>query len=224
MGTRHIVYMGLTELRSATRNPKKHDLPSLVGSLRRYGWTNPAVLDERTGLLVAGHGRLEAAFMCRQAGDPPPGGVHVDDDGEWLVPVLRGWESRNDTEAEAYIIADNQLTIAGGWDLAALGPMLEDVVTEDAPLMETLGWTADDLDDLLRRYDPEKRDQDADGDPWADTDKSAGGGVPDPDPHSPLPGDDEASVTDPDPADPDLALAGKSRTITCPNCNHTWEK
>ena len=105
MSTRHIVYMGLSDLTPADRNPKAHDLPSLVGSLRRHGWVAPAILDERTGKLIAGHGRREACIMIRQAGDPPPGGVFVDDDGDWLVPVLRGWASRTDAEAEAYVIA-----------------------------------------------------------------------------------------------------------------------
>src|SRR5688572_9588756 len=104
MGTRHITYARLSELVPAARNPKDHDLPSLMASLGRFGWTNPAVLDERTGRLVAGHGRWEACVALRAGGDPPPGGVYLDEDGEWLVPLLRGWQSRDDAEAEAYIV------------------------------------------------------------------------------------------------------------------------
>src|SRR3954470_24609808 len=155
MATRHIVYMGLSDLTPAERHPKDHDLPALVASLRRYGWTEAALVDERTGRLVAGHGRREACIMLRQNGEPPPGGVYVDDDGEWLVPVERGWESRNDTEAEAYIITSNSLSEAGGGLNRTLAEMLEDVITEDAPLIETTGLTFERVDQILARVDPE---------------------------------------------------------------------
>ncbi|MEU8356488.1 hypothetical protein AB0C27_10810 [Nonomuraea sp. NPDC048882] len=40
----------------------------------------------------------------------PPEGVKIGDDGVWLVPILRGWTSRSDAEAEAYLVAANRLT------------------------------------------------------------------------------------------------------------------
>lgn len=203
MSTRHIVYMDLRALTPAVRNPKDHDLPSLVASLRRYGWTAPAELDERTGRLVAGHGRREATMLMWENGEPPPAGVHVDDDGEWLVPVLRGWSSRNDTEAEAYIIAANKITEAGGWFLRDLAAILEDVVTTDAPLQETLGMTFEDIDALLARVDPETLGEQEDDGPV---------GAPDPDPHTDLTDDD----TDP-------AAVAPGRRVSCPSCGHEFE-
>lgn len=212
MGTRHIVYMGLSDLKPAVRNPKNHDLQSIANSLTRYGWTSPAEVDERTGRLVAGHGRREACIMLRQAGDPPPGGVFIDDDGEWLVPVLRGWQSRDDAEAEAYIIASNFLTSAGGWYERGLAEMLEDVVTADAPLIETTGMTFETVDELIAKFDPETLNQ-----PDSDEDTPGSGGAPDPDPHMDLSDGDE-SVT----ADDDREPAAGQRKIVCPNCNHEW--
>ena len=90
--------------------------------------------------------------------------------------------------------------------------MLEDVVTEDAPLIESMGFTSDAMDELFRRVNPESLGPD-------DPDAPTKGGAPDPDPHMDLPDDD----SDDDDDGPDLALAGKTRTLTCPSCDHTWE-
>jgi hypothetical protein len=233
MGTRQIVYMDLGGLEVATRNPKDHDLPGIIASLTRYGWTSPAELDERTGKLVVGHGRREACIMIRQMGDPPPGGVLIDDDGEWLVPVLRGWASRNDEEAEAYIIAHNKLSEAGGWFDRMTAEMLEDIVTTDASLLETTGFDYESLDVLLRKVDPEtigEQDPDKPVKPKS---------TPDPDPHMPLATENETvevceaceagrlclkHSTGVHTAD-DLARATKTydRNHTCPNCGHDFE-
>lgn len=209
MGTRHIVYMALSELTPAVRNPKNHDLPSIIASLRRFGWVNPAILDERTGRLTAGHGRRLACFQMRENGDPPPGGVFIDDDGEWIAPVLRGWESHTDAEAEAYIITDNYLSGAGGWYEKGLAEMLEDVVTADAPLIETTGMTFEDVDTLIAKFDPETLNQGDDN----------GGGIPDPDPHMGLSDDDESATGD----DTDTLAADSPTVTTCPSCGHTWK-
>lgn len=201
---RHIVYMGLGELTPALRNPKDHDLPSLCASLDRYGWTEPAVLDERTGRLVAGHGRREAAIVLRQAGESMPAGMLLAEDGEWRCPVVRGWSSRDDTEAEAYIIASNRLTEAGGWHVRELAKMLEDVITADAPLIETLGYTDEDIDAILRQIDPESLNPDPDAPalPALAEDEEAGG-VAEVDADL-----DEEPVT--------------TRDVTCPSCQHLF--
>ena len=213
MGTRHIVYMGLVGLAPAARNPKAHDLPTLVESLRRFGWTNPAVLDERTGRLVAGHGRREACIILREQGDPPPGGVFIDDDGDWLVPVLRGWSSRDDAEADAYIVADNRISEAGGWDTRELALLLEDVVTADAGLIEVLGYTADDLDAILRQIDPETMHDDDRPLPAAGDDPEDGSA-------------DEPATVGTVGAD-DATLDERDAVpvnVTCPNCSWEFER
>jgi ParB-like chromosome segregation protein Spo0J len=46
------------------RNPNKHDdkqIALLAKIIRSQGWRNPIVVSERSGFIVAGHGRLEAA-------------------------------------------------------------------------------------------------------------------------------------------------------------------
>src|SRR5438874_7169943 len=45
---------------SNARLHSEADIDKLVDSLRRWGWTNPVLVDEH-GVLIAGHGRVRAA-------------------------------------------------------------------------------------------------------------------------------------------------------------------
>jgi ParB-like chromosome segregation protein Spo0J len=143
---RRLEYMPLASLKSATRNPKRHDDASLGTSIGRFGYVEPMVLDERTGRLVAGHGRLEALRARKAAKEDAPQGVRMED-GEWLAPVLRGWASRSDTEAEAYLLASNQLTFAGGWDDAQLATLVKEL--EGLGAMDGLGFDEAQLARIL---------------------------------------------------------------------------
>ena len=145
---RAIVYTDLDDLPPAARNAKAHNLEAIKTSMREWGFTTPVLVDERTGRLVAGHGRTAALREVRDRGGDPPDGVRVEDD-RWLVPVVRGWASDSDMHAEAYVIADNRLTEIGGWDERILAEMLEDVAADSLGLLEATGYTGDDLDALL---------------------------------------------------------------------------
>jgi hypothetical protein len=100
--------------------------------------------------LVAGHGRLEAFADAKAVGLDVPEGVRVNAKGEWLVPVIRGWSSRNDAEAAGYVLASNELTITPGWDGQALAEMLADM---DRELADIAGFDFDRLSDLLPEQD-----------------------------------------------------------------------
>jgi hypothetical protein len=151
---RGLEYRLAADLPRAAANPKAHDLDAIVASLREFGWTTPCLLDERTGRLVAGHGRLDAIPLYRhQYPDHVPAGVQVDDAGGWLVPVVRGWASSSDAQAAAYLAADNRLSERGGWDDDALAALLQEVADHDPGLVEAAGWDLDELDDLLAATD-----------------------------------------------------------------------
>jgi hypothetical protein len=147
--TRRVEYLPLDQVVPATRNPKRHDLDGIRRSIDRFGFTEPALLDERTGQLVAGHGRHEALSAIREAGQHPPTGVQVDDTGAWLVPVVRGWSSRSDAEAEGYLVASNRWSELGGWDDAALAALLADVAAADEDLLAATGYDHGDLERLI---------------------------------------------------------------------------
>lgn len=152
--SRHLDYLPLDGIVRAARNPKAHDSQGIRRSLVRFGFTSPLLLDERTGRLVAGHGRLDVLIVLREQGDPPPSGVRVGADGEWLAPVMRGWSSRDDAHANAYLIADNRLTELGGWDSPLLLEVLADASAIDG-LLEATGFTAADLERLIAEAGPE---------------------------------------------------------------------
>ena len=106
--------------------------------------------------LVAGHGRYLQLRQWAEEGRAAPDGVEVDEDGRWLMPVIRGWSSRSDDDAEAYLIASNQLTVKGGWDDRMLAEVLHDL--GEAQMLDLTGYETDDLaalEDALSAVDDE---------------------------------------------------------------------
>ena len=101
MGERRLEYMRLAEVRPNERNPKDHDLDLIGRSYEEFGYTEPVVLDERTGTLLSGHGRVEELADRHAAGLPVPDGVRVEEDGSWPLPVVRGVATEDDNQADA---------------------------------------------------------------------------------------------------------------------------
>lgn len=134
-----IEYVALSEVQRWPRNPKLHDIPKIVRSLQRFGFVTPVMLDESTGRVVAGHGRCKALEKLKSSGGDPPARVRTDDT-DWLVPVVRGVSFSTESEAEAYLIADNKLSEIGGWDQADLADLLDDLVEQDSELFSVTGW------------------------------------------------------------------------------------
>lgn len=116
-------YEALSHVLLWPANPKKHAMEDIVASIESAGYVNPLVVDDRTGMLVAGHGRVEALKAMKDAGKAPPDRIR-EKDGEWYVPVLRGVRFNSDAEAAAYAVADNRLVERGGWDEEKLTPLL----------------------------------------------------------------------------------------------------
>lgn len=142
--------MPLEALAPAARNPKRHELERIKASIRDHGFVDQPIADERTGRIIGGHGRREALIDMYAENESMPGGLILDEDGGWLVPITRGWASRNDREAETLIIQLNRLTAAGGWDQRVLSEMLEDLVTEAPDLFDSLAMSDEEMDELLR--------------------------------------------------------------------------
>src|SRR5687767_10340946 len=103
---RWLEYMPLADLQRAPRNPKGHADQLIAESMERHGYVEAVVIDERTGRLVAGHGRLDSLQVRHAAGSEPPEGVVAEGD-QWLVPVQRGWSSTSDEQAENYLLTSN---------------------------------------------------------------------------------------------------------------------
>jgi hypothetical protein len=152
---RTIEYMPLAELvgRLHPQNPKNHDIGAIIESYKIHGYVASGVIDNRTGLFLAGHGRTVALDMMHKQGMTAPDGIRNGGD-DWLVPVQVGYASKNDLQAKAYLAADNKLTIAGGWDEVALAELLQELANSDEIELTASGFDGDELDDLLRDIDP----------------------------------------------------------------------
>lgn len=153
-----IEYRDLEDIIPADRNPKDHDIGAIIESIKRFGFVAPAILNESNGHLVVGHGRAEALLEMKKTKKKAPNRITVTEDGKWLVPILRGIEFRTDKEAEAYLLADNQLTILGGWHTEQLAEALKEFVAEEIPF-EGTGFDKDDLDDILQDLNDDETDK-----------------------------------------------------------------
>ncbi|MFB6505593.1 ParB N-terminal domain-containing protein [Streptomyces sp. NPDC056099] len=199
---RHITYIPLTDLPPDPVNPKKHEIERIIASIQDHGFIETPVVDERTGLVISGHGRRIALIEMQTRGEPVPPGLLVDDDGGWLIPVTRGWASQNDRQAHAVLILLNRLGAAGGWDPGPLAEILEDLATSDVELFDSLCISDDEMEELLRQVDPEGLPQGPDS---GDENKDPQGG------------DDFADDGFGDTGDNERAAG-----VCCPACGHLF--
>ncbi|PIH00246.1 hypothetical protein [Deinococcus sp. UR1] len=122
--TLRIEYLPLADLTRWPGNPKEHADGAIAASISRFGFRDPLAIDETTGRLIAGHGRLSVLERAHAAGQPAPQFVQVRDDGMWLIPVTRGGSFADESEASAYLIAHNRTSELGGWNEDLLAGML----------------------------------------------------------------------------------------------------
>jgi|TARA_B100001094_G_scaffold332856_1_gene406906 ParB-like chromosome segregation protein Spo0J len=142
-------YVKLHEIEEADVNPKDHDIGEIYMSMKRFGFTEPPVRNETTGKLVAGHGRIETLKVLEGEDiTKPPINIKLDEDGNWLVPVIAGIHFKSDDEAKAYLIASNRLTEIGGWKSEELIDLLQDVAVSTEDLAGT-GYQLDDIENML---------------------------------------------------------------------------
>lgn len=159
-----IEYMPVDQIVEAEQNPKLHDDRLIGDSIDRFGLFDSMIRDDRTGRLVAGHGRLHNLQDRMARGEAPPDGILVDEQGRWLAPVQTGWSSLSDAAAKAVLVIDNHHPGVAGWDYQGLNDLLADV---PADLRDIVAFNQDDLDDLLKANTPPDLDDLADelGDP-----------------------------------------------------------
>ena len=147
-----IEYVPLSILKRWTKNPKDHDLGAIHVSVNDFGFRQPMSVNQQSGELEAGHGRLDVLQQKFDAKESPPEYIDVDPEtGEWLVPVQ--FFDDDETTHMRYAIADNRLVELGGWDYPAL---VEDLnfLYENATLDAT-GYDVDDLDKLEKKINPD---------------------------------------------------------------------
>jgi DNA modification methylase len=136
-----IEFWPLDKLVPFERNARTHSdaqVAQIAGSIAEFGFTSPILVDSHAGI-IAGHGRLMAARKL----DLPQVPVIV-------LSHLSGNQKR------AYILADNKLAEAAGWDEVVLRSELAELKNDfDLAL---LGFDDDELRGLLAQAE-----QDTDG-------------------------------------------------------------
>lgn len=133
MTTLKIIYRRINELKQHENNARTHSteqIEQIVNSINEFGWTNPILIDEYD-VIIAGHGRLEAAIK-----------LGIED-----VPciILSGL---SETQKRAYLIADNQLALNAGWNLDILQSEIEALKLDNFDI-DLLGFNQSDLDKIF---------------------------------------------------------------------------
>jgi len=155
-GELSVEYVDFEDIIKWPRNPKDHDSPTIQRSITRFGFTSPIIVDEKSGKLVAGHGRIESLRMLRKNRRPCPKGIRESND-TWYVPVIRGVSFDSENEAEAYLLVDNRLVEIGGWQDDMLAEILQGM---DDSLKPYTGFFQEDIDQLIAKMDPDYSSKD----------------------------------------------------------------
>lgn len=113
-----IIYKRLEELKPYAGNAKMHpesQLANIALSLERYGWKQPVVID-RHGVIIVGHGRVQAAQRSNVMKTQP-------------VPCIMA-DDLTDEQVAEFRIVDNK-TAESPWDMDALAAELAAIDLSD---------------------------------------------------------------------------------------------
>jgi hypothetical protein len=162
------------QTREWKENPKHHDVDAIKASMRKYGYTIPVAMDETSGKLVAGHGRLMTVVSIRDAGEtipkrlmqgheyagrgvcpfcdlPKQHDCHTEEArGSWFMPVLRGLDFDDEQQAEEYLVADNRLVELGGWDDSKLAALTSRIAERGDEALKATGFNSGDIDAIIQ--------------------------------------------------------------------------
>ena len=157
MEERRIDWLPIDELVRYPKNPKRHALDAIGDSVQAVGFVTELRLNETTGRLLEGHGRLDYLLAQKKAGKEPPEGIRKKG-GKWLAPVVRGI-ALTEAQEDRFVVAANRLVELGGWDDKLLADLLSEVADAEGGLLGT-GYDAETLGDLLLSVAPPKEQQD----------------------------------------------------------------
>ena len=136
----------VTNLIPNPRNPNRHgdkQVAMLAKIIRHQGWRAPIVVSKRSGFIVTGHGRLEAAKLLQVQTVPVNFQDFATEADEW-----------------AHLIADNRIAELAEAD----GAMLKDLLLEldtGAFDMDLSGFDAGELERVIDFYATEEADEPA---------------------------------------------------------------
>ena len=128
-------------LRPNPANPNRHSahqIQLLASIIQDQGWRNPITVSKRSGLVVRGHGRLEAALLL----------------GCETVPVDEQ-DYGSDAEELADLLADNRLAELAELDEDELRKLIRQIEETDPGFdLELTGFMEDEIRKLFEDEDP----------------------------------------------------------------------
>jgi len=138
----------ISKLKPNPRNARTHSkkqIRQIAESIKQFGFVNPVIADEN-GVLIAGHGRLEAASMLELSNVP--------------VITLHGL---TDAQKRTLMLADNKIAGNAGWDrerLAVEIPELSTLLEVEGLDIALTGFEIPEIDQLIVDFDDKSVDPD----------------------------------------------------------------
>ncbi len=145
-----LLMIAANDLQPYRRNARTHSarqIRQIADSIERFGFTNPVLIDD-DNMILAGHGRVEAAKRL----------------GMQEVPCLR-LAAMSEAEKRVYILADNKIASCAGWDEDLLAAELEFILAEVEEIdIGLTGFSISEIDMILDTGETGPAYQDADDD------------------------------------------------------------
>lgn len=138
----------LTELKSYQRNPRLHSrsqIRQISHSIETFGFVVPALVDAR-GNIIAGHGRIAAAKLL----------------GWTEVPTI-SLHHLTESQAKAFMLADNRLTENSTWDDRLVAEHLKELSLAELDFsLEVTGFNMAEIDLRIEGLTDQLEDDPAD--------------------------------------------------------------
>jgi len=129
---RQIEYLPAGALNPDPRNPRRHSkaqIRQIARSIKHFGFNVPILVD-RANMVIAGHGRLEAAKQL----------------GFTDIPTIR-LDHLTESQVRAFAIADNRLTENSTWDDKLLGQVFQELSVQNLDFdLEVTGFDTTEID------------------------------------------------------------------------------
>jgi DNA modification methylase len=135
MSMADIESIAVSTLKPWPRNARTHSkkqVRQIADSILQFGFTCPVLIDH-DNMILAGHGRVEAAKLL---------GMHK-------VPCIR-LSQLTQEQKRAYVLADNKLTLNAGWDEELLAKELKELLAIDLDFdLGITGFSIAEIDSLI---------------------------------------------------------------------------
>jgi hypothetical protein len=122
------------------QNPNKHSdkqIALLAKVIRHTGWRSPIIVSKKTGFVIAGHGRLEAAKLLEVTEVP-----------------IEEQTFKNEAEEYAHLVADNRIAELSNLSADLTLDILKKLKEDDSYDLELTGYTDDEFEALLDLHSP----------------------------------------------------------------------